>query len=281
MLALVGITHREDRAFIAASLVSMGEPAVRQLSEILNGDTGPARCTAALALGLLGHPDAVTTLVDLLTNRNIYIKRCSAEILCSKFNDTRGVPVLAEALGDHDQEVREEAVVALRSLEDTVTVPPLLSALSDRAQEVRRLAAYGLNNLGDSKTLPLLVLLATSLTPAEKLTTLEVMRNVRFRHRKTIISYPLPEIDKYCRGYIGEGNGDVAVRACATAVLAEKENRTHSELLLRVSDRDSAHSGSDLLRAASGDQSTFPANQHLRPSENNPDTIPTNSDHKP
>ena len=162
-------------------------------------------------------------------------------------------------------------MLALYGLGETITIPALISALSDNHREVRQIAAAGLVRLGGSQTLPLRVLPAQSLTPAEKLNTLEQMRRVRYRDEGFTLNFSLSAIADYCRAHIGDGNGDANVRDSAAAVLAEIENLTQSNSLVRASDVNPAPEGSQLLRAVSTGAVTIPVDQQLRASDAPPE----------
>ena len=70
----------------------------------------------------------------------------AAEVL-GKFNDTRAVGPLIQALKDEDSMVRWDAVDALGNLNDTRAVKPLIQALKDEDSEIREKATETLIKL--------------------------------------------------------------------------------------------------------------------------------------
>ena len=72
---------------------------------------------------------------------------------------TPAVPLLIQALGDWDEDVRRAAAEALGAIGDPRAVPPLIKALGDYGEywyDVRRAAAEALGKLSDPQAIPAL-----------------------------------------------------------------------------------------------------------------------------
>ncbi|MBC7226945.1 MAG: HEAT repeat domain-containing protein [Thermoflexales bacterium] len=102
------------------------------------------------ALEILSSEDHVPFLIGMLNNPDA---RRAAAIALGKIGDPRAVPSLLEALQDADEGVRRGAREALVRI-GAPAVPGLLQALWDADEWVRREAAWALGRIGDSQAVP-------------------------------------------------------------------------------------------------------------------------------
>jgi HEAT repeat protein len=100
-----------------------------------------------LALGRIGGPRTVETLILALKDKNTDIRIAAAQSL-GKIGTGEAVESLKHALGDTSKEVRWKAIHALAFLGNISAVEPLLEALRNKDPEVRRGAAESLGYLG-------------------------------------------------------------------------------------------------------------------------------------
>jgi HEAT repeat protein len=126
------------------------------------GDAGEnVRIGAALALGKLGEPRAVTALVTALSHAiysNSYTYIASA---LTQLEDPRAVEELIAALADSDRFVRLYAADALGNIGNVRGVEALIAALRDPDGSVRSNAANALRRIGDARAVePLLAALS-------------------------------------------------------------------------------------------------------------------------
>ncbi len=127
------------QAAAEAALGGIGEPAVALLAAKLQRGGDGWRKAAARMLGGLGAP-AVAPLVAALKDGEV---RSEATDALVRIGAPAVVPLIA-ALEDKDENVRLQAVYALRRIDDTRAVGPLVSAINDRNPRVASAAAKAL-----------------------------------------------------------------------------------------------------------------------------------------
>src|SRR5262249_47236946 len=143
-------------------------------------------------------------LCAALKDKEMPVRACAAQAL-GQLRDVHVVLPLCMALKDEDQNVRESALVALGEIGDVRAVLPLCMALKDRIYKVRLFAAMVLGQIGDIATLPLRVL-ASSLTPVQKLITLQALKSARPIIGKKVVRYAIGDVEKYCTNLCRQGN---------------------------------------------------------------------------
>lgn len=109
----------------------------------------------AIALGRIGHQDAVPALVAQLQAEDAEVRLNSLWALGKIGHDEAAAPV-AERLQDRDEAVRTMAGYVLGVLGDPSTREPLEVALNDPVTAVRFNAAVALGLMGDPAALPVL-----------------------------------------------------------------------------------------------------------------------------
>jgi HEAT repeat protein len=122
-----------------------------------------ARYGAVIALGNVGHPKAVPTLVRALQDDSEYVRREAARALAKVPDPTAILPLIEALENDEDPVLRREAAVALRSLgeQSPVVAHSFRQALADASWEVRAEAARALGRIDDAASVePLLEALA-------------------------------------------------------------------------------------------------------------------------
>ena len=116
----------------------------------------------AWALGVIGDPQAVPTLINILQSdtHNRHARRAAAEAL-GKIADRQAVPALIYAVAAHrgwrDEGVPEAAAWALGVIGDPQAVPVLIQALRDSNKKICCAAAEALGKIGDSQVVPPLI----------------------------------------------------------------------------------------------------------------------------
>lgn len=132
----------------AAVLAELGEPAVAPLAGLLADRDGEplARCTAALALGELGGPQAERALLSALDDP-VAAVRVEATRALGKSAGPRAVEALIALLGDDPGQSYPAAVGALATA-GCRALGPLLAALDAPDSQVREAAADALGQVG-------------------------------------------------------------------------------------------------------------------------------------
>jgi HEAT repeat protein len=106
------------------------------------------RKSAATALGEIGDPQAVDSLITALEDEDDYVCRAAAEAL-GQIGDARAVePLVAAAVYNWDRGIREAAAKALRQIRDAHAVQLLIAALKDQDWGAREKAGEALDRLG-------------------------------------------------------------------------------------------------------------------------------------
>lgn len=118
-----------------------------KFAKALSSDVPELRMAAASALGKLGEPSAVPTLVKALDDEkpNVRVRCCAA---LAQLDHPRSVPPLISRLSDPSGEVRQEAAVALASIGTDQALAALLDMLDDSNTSIRRIAAASLGEAG-------------------------------------------------------------------------------------------------------------------------------------
>jgi len=118
-------------------LVKIGSSAVPKLLEALSGKNIPPHAKPVIinALGQIGDPRAVNSLVETLSDGNSYVRRCAAQAL-GRIKDPGAVNPLIGALSDEDASVRQRAAISLGNLNDKKAVPDLIERLDDKDERV-------------------------------------------------------------------------------------------------------------------------------------------------
>ena len=149
---------RDVRRTAAEALGELGDPrAVESLVRYLADADAGVRVAAAEALGRLGDPRAVEPLTRIiLADADASVRRTTAEAL-GRLGDPRAVEPLVRVLADADASVRRTAAEVLGKLGDPRAVEPLAQVLADTDASVRRVAAEVLGRLGDPRGIDLLV----------------------------------------------------------------------------------------------------------------------------
>lgn len=121
------------------------------VQELASGHWATRR-KAVVALGRLGHPQAVGVLIERLNDRSFQVRRAAALAL-ARMGDVSAIPPLIALLQDRDQRVRETAHKALIQLGSAPLADLLLGALETGATHTQRMALAGLVDLGSPEPL--------------------------------------------------------------------------------------------------------------------------------
>jgi len=168
-------------------LVKIGKRAVKPLSSKLNTQNNSLKLAVIEALGKIGDPIVVSSLIELIKDKDSSIRSKSAEALgeirdkraveplmaiikdedswvrmavaeaLGKIKDPKAVDALISALKDEDSWVKIRAIEALMAIRDKKAVDPILSTLKDKNSSVRTKSAEALGILKDPKAVPDLI----------------------------------------------------------------------------------------------------------------------------
>ena len=147
--ALIKALESEDknvRLCAAKALGAIGDAtAAEPLTGALKDKNTPVRRAAAAALGKIGHPLATEPLVNALKDKDEGVRREAEEAL-GKIRDM-SVDHLITSLKAKDASVRKSAVRALREVGTAAVIEPLSEALKDKDEDVRWEAVLALRCL--------------------------------------------------------------------------------------------------------------------------------------
>lgn len=175
LMRLLGDGHPDAKEAAVWAVGRYGVAALAALTAQLNDPSPSLREGAARALGRLrGIEGAVSALTGVIQGQPTAVRRAiisSLESLAERPIDTQGLkgasivrsslPVLVNALGDEDAEVRRSAVGALARIgpDARSAAAPLLARLRDGVGSVRRAAALALEDIGyrTAESVPILM----------------------------------------------------------------------------------------------------------------------------
>ena len=153
------------RMHAARAIGRLGNPGSVATLVLLLQDKVPAvRDDAVAALVSIGEP-AVEPLVEALANQDWRIRLRATEALCVLKSPTAVKPLVALLERDPDTAVRQEAARALGLIGDPAAVDALLGVVEDPRLQVRVIEALG--RIGDRRVLPLLFRLIGELKTSE------------------------------------------------------------------------------------------------------------------
>jgi hypothetical protein len=221
--------------------------------------------------------------IHALENEDWQIRFSAAEAL-AKIGDPQAVEPLLGALRDVKWRVRYVAAWALGEIGDLRAVEPLGAAYQEwglRHRYSAALALWHLGNVDRSDTwirqrenlgLPLQILSSTTLTPIQKLNSLQTLIGVIITiggiDRKPVsITYDIEDVQSFCEKVCRKPDTKPLVKQGAKAVLAELENRKYARTLLRSGERDDAREQQELLRTTSSQPDPAPSDELLRSAE--------------
>jgi hypothetical protein len=218
------------------------------------------------------------------------------------FLPTTDVIKYAKELESRDWRVRLSAAKALAQLKNPEAVDPLIVALKDKNWKVRHQAAWALGHIGDLRAveplgiaykewgwqhnysaaislwgiggnkLPWQILSSVTLSPVQKLNSLETLSGVTIRLIKpgygTLYTrYGVDDLKKFCEDLCNRVDTEGSVKQGATAVLSELQHRVDANTLLRANEGNSDHERLLLLRGTSRPSEETSSGELLRPSK--------------
>jgi HEAT repeat protein len=140
----------DDESLRYTAIEFLGEaqyiPAVTSLAAILLEAAPGTRYIAALALGKIGHEEAVPNLLLALRGDDVWVRVAATSALIKI-----GLPSvvgLIDAVGDENKLVRRAAAKALGKIGHESARSALEGALDDEDEAVRRFAAEALERIG-------------------------------------------------------------------------------------------------------------------------------------
>ena len=137
------------------TLIKIGEPAVKPLTQALKDRDEDVRGRAAVILGQIGDARAVEHLTQVLKDKDPDVRR-EAKIALEKIKvrelkKKRDIDGLIRALKHQVEGIRQKAAAALGRIGDKRAVEPLIQTLRDRHSNVRAASAFALALIGDAR----------------------------------------------------------------------------------------------------------------------------------
>ncbi|MGC8972369.1 MAG: HEAT repeat domain-containing protein [bacterium] len=153
----LGTQNDSLKLAVIETLGRIGDPiVVSSLIELLKDKDSSIRSKSAEALGEIRDKRAVEPLIAIIKDEDSWVRMAVAEAL-GKIRDPKAVDALISILKDEDTWVRIRAVEALMAIRDPKAVEPILSTLKDKNSSVRTKSAEALGVLKDPKAVPELI----------------------------------------------------------------------------------------------------------------------------
>lgn len=142
--------------FISSTVVTLAQNNLQMSQKFQTAALGDSAfyvgSDAAVALGKIGNPEAVSALIAALGDSVFYVGSDAAEAL-GKIGTPEAVAALIAALGHSDWEVGSDAAEVLGEIGTPEAVTALTSALSDSDGYLRNTAVKALEQIGTLDTL--------------------------------------------------------------------------------------------------------------------------------
>jgi HEAT repeat protein len=256
--ALLDDSERVQYAAVLAISSFAPEEARLPLLAALRCKPSSVRSAAAAKLSATAFHDArvLTGLMEASADADPTVRRHVIKAL-GQHGDPCAVPLLLKAILDGTPWVRAEAAEALGLLTEPGAIPLHLHALKDENPFVRDSAAKALTRFGTQQALVMALLGCASLTPAEKLDTLETLGSLHYKSPGFVLDYRFPSVTQYFQTLFAT---DLApeVKQGIAVIQREIQIRQDRRQLLRGSRSDPSRTKEELLRAHSGVSSTPP-----------------------
>ena len=151
---LIELLKDEDGEVVRLTVIALGllkdpratEPICevmdRDDANIRHEDNPDIRQEAVYALGEIGDPGCIDTLLDLLADKELGY---SAAAILGNFGSEQVFGKLTKMLASRNPTIRTNAIIALESTQDPASVPFMIKMLNDRSPEVRKEAALALS----------------------------------------------------------------------------------------------------------------------------------------
>jgi len=144
---LLSSPDSEIRWWGVRALASISDPRVASILIEALADKGAAvRQCAALGLRLHPTPQAITGLIDCLSDKNHLVVELSADALAEI--GEQAVPALITVVENGNPKARLEAVRSLARIGDTRAIPVLFGVLDENSALMEYWAAEGLERMG-------------------------------------------------------------------------------------------------------------------------------------
>lgn len=158
--SLIAILDDPVEAVRVQALLSLGrigdKKATAAVSRMAADPVSSVRISTAQALGMLKDPASVPVLAKLLEDSEGTVRIAAARALGNVPGQESLDTLMAIALGDESELVRQHVVVVIRDRRHVEAIPRLESLLQAESDLVRANAARALGDLGDRTTIPAL-----------------------------------------------------------------------------------------------------------------------------
>nr|MDJ0678006.1 HEAT repeat domain-containing protein [Calothrix sp. MO_167.B42] len=141
--------YRKGRNYKAKEVLGdkVFEQAISFLLQVLNNEDLYIRYCAASALGKIGSEAEVIDLTKAVKDENYFVRYSVTKAL-GKIGSSKAISALLKAVSDEKSFVRYQAVEALGKIDDERGINALIKALKDEEPDIRRIAAQTLGNKG-------------------------------------------------------------------------------------------------------------------------------------
>jgi HEAT repeat protein len=154
------LTNNNLSYYAALALGHIGEPAVLPLMQAIKSTDARIRAGVALALGQSFSSNrhlAFNSIVEATHDTDVQVRQAALQALSNFPNRLQATPQLLNTLKDSNQEVRYQAINALRGTKDVQVLEPMLVLLHDESVQIRLEAILALAELEDMRALDSLI----------------------------------------------------------------------------------------------------------------------------
>ena len=153
-------SERRDKAMVVCALLGpKAEPALPELTRLLDHSDAVVRASAVCTIGNIRSVAAIPVLLKTARDTNVLV-RCFAMLAVGTLGNLSGkpdavIPTLVEGMQDTNAAVRFKALVGLENFAGTTAaaMPPLLKALEDPEIHIRPYAARALGKCSSQTNL--------------------------------------------------------------------------------------------------------------------------------
>ncbi len=219
VLPLIELLEASELGLVLEAVVLLGRlkdsRARRGLMAVIDSRQQLFQCHAIEALGKLGDPKSVGSLIRLLSDSNANVRMTATAALSKMPEDRNIVAPLVKALKDPDEDVVIQAAKGLGECGDKRAADPLSRLLQSPNEQVRVAASQALGGLGDQRAVPyLLAMLETDSdeTQIKVLTTLRTLKPPQIAGKMlTFLSHKNPAVRRRVVDVLGPiGDAEVA-----------------------------------------------------------------------
>lgn len=156
---LIRLLAMEDREIVDMAidgLIKIGPVSIPLLCDGLKSISSRIRENATATLGRMKVREAMDAILDLLVDKNWWVRRAAVRAL-GQIENPQAIEPLVRCLSDNVEEVQKEAIASLVSFGDKSTKPLLNTLVHEPSKYVIRAILYTLGDIQDTEAIPALI----------------------------------------------------------------------------------------------------------------------------